>query len=140
MPAYLYYNPIDNDDTVRLYQQGLTDEEIARLYHTESRRIAKWRWRKGLPANIKPKPEDDGYAADIKKCRKCEYWRGANGNSSELYFCHHLLSTGKRRQQGEGKECLSYTDRLPKKVNKEMDYGAEDDFDQHAWEQDSGGY
>lgn len=140
MATCLYYTPIDNEDTMQLYRQGLTDAEVAHKLGVHINTIYNWRKRKGLPANTKEKPSDDDYPADIQKCKKCEYWRGANGSSSDLYFCHHLLSTGKRRQQGEGKECLSYTDRLPKKVNKEMDYGAEDDFDQHAWEQDSGGY
>lgn len=110
MPAYHHYKPIDNTDIMRLYKQGLTDEEIANRCLLDKQRIYKWRWNRGLPANAKTKtePKDDGYAADIKVCRKCEYWRGANGSSSDMYFCHHLLETGKRRQRGEGKECLSF--------------------------------
>ena len=140
MPAYLFYNPIDNEDTMRLYRQGLTDEEIAHRCRLDTQQISKWRWRRGLPANIKEEEDDDKYPADIKKCMKCAYWQGIHSFTAATKCCHHLLITGRCREKGEGKECLSYTARLPRNKNKEIEYGAEDDFDQHAWEQDSGGY
>lgn len=107
MPAYIYYSNIDNEDTMRLYRQGLTDIEIAEKLRGHYNSIRDWRKRHNLPPNTKSK-ESEEYLADIKKCRKCEYWRGANSNSSEMHFCHHLLDTGKCRQRGEGKDCLSF--------------------------------
>lgn len=43
-----------------------------------------------------------------KQCIGCMYWRGANGSSGlGTYFCHHMLDTGKRRIDIEGK-CHSW--------------------------------
>lgn len=43
-----------------------------------------------------------------KQCIGCMYFRGANGNSGlGTHFCHHMLDTGKRRIDQEGK-CLSW--------------------------------
>ena len=129
MPAYLFYNPIDNEDTMQLYRQGLTDEEIAHRCRLDKHQISNWRWRRGLPANIKEEADDDKYPADIKKCRKCEHWRGIHSFTAATKCCHHLLDTGKCRERGEGKKCLSYTARLPQNKKKEIEYGTEDDFD-----------
>lgn len=110
MPAYLYYTKIDTEETMRLYKEGLTDAEIAEKFRVQRTSVSEWRRRKGLPPNIKEKV-DDVYAADIKKCLKCEYWRGANSNWTELHFCHYMLETGECRKRGDGKKCLSYTRR-----------------------------
>lgn len=110
MPAYLYYNQIDNEDTMRLYMQGLTDAEIAKKCRVPYGTVNNWRNRKGLPPNKKAKV-DDGYPQDVKKCLACLYWQPPHGSSTSFRFCHHLLDTGKRRKRGDGKECLSYTKR-----------------------------
>ena len=112
MPAYIFYDPLDNEEVMRLYKQGLTDEEIAYKFRVEREKISSWRWRRGLSANKPKQQEDDGYAADINKCRKCEYWRGTHSYNSPYKCCHFLLETGRRRERGEGKVCLSYTKRF----------------------------
>lgn len=106
MPAYIYYSKVDYESVTRLYDQGLTDADIAKKLRVSPTVIHYWRKMRCLPPNIKKK-DDENYLADIKKCRKCEYWRGANSNATEMHFCHHLLDTGKRRQR-EGKDCLSF--------------------------------
>lgn len=48
-----------------------------------------------------------------KKCKKCEYWRPLNcvfRDNQNLYCCHCLLDTGKRRVQVDGK-CMSFKKR-----------------------------
>ena len=118
MPAYIFYEPLDSEEIMRLYKQGLTDEEIAYKFRVEKEKISKWRWRRGLTAN-KPKPVSDVCVADIKKCRKCEYWRGIHSFTAATKCCHHLLETGRCRERGDGNKCLSYTARLPQNKNKE---------------------
>ena len=46
----------------------------------------------------------------MERCRGCVYWRASAGgaNYESMYMCHHLLDTGKRRIDQDGK-CLSKT-------------------------------
>lgn len=45
------YSVRDEDERLRLYNQGLIDQEIANLLNYASITIAKWRVSRGLPAN-----------------------------------------------------------------------------------------
>lgn len=55
--------------------------------------------------------------ADVVRCRKCFYWRGANGTnmSSKMMFCHHLLVTNKRRVENADGVCESFAPRIRKR-------------------------
>lgn len=56
-----------------------------------------------------------------KQCEGCVFWQKAGttgGTENSLHMCHHLLETGKRRIEKDGK-CLSRkTERDIKKENK----------------------
>ena len=40
------------------------------------------------------------------QCKGCRFWGSADGTKSTVHLCHHLLWTGKRREQKDG-VCLS---------------------------------
>ena len=54
-----------------------------------------------------------------KRCEGCVYWRSAQGGGvgDVLHICHHLLDTGKRRIDKDGK-CLSKTTKRHEKLRK----------------------
>lgn len=56
-----------------------------------------------------------------KQCKGCVFWKKASatgGTENSLHACHHLLETGKRRIEKDGK-CLSRkTEREIEKENK----------------------
>lgn len=51
--------------------------------------------------------------ADVERCKKCRFWRGANGKNAALgmRFCNHLLDTNTRRVEDENGVCLSFKPR-----------------------------
>ena len=54
-----------------------------------------------------------------KRCKGCVYWKSAQGGGTEgtLHICHHLLETGKRRIDQDGK-CLSKTTAKQERLRK----------------------
>ena len=43
---------------------------------------------------------------NTEQCKDCVYWRSGDGNKTTPHFCHHLLTTRKRRKR-DGGVCLS---------------------------------
>lgn len=55
-----------------------------------------------------------------KECKGCVYWRSAQGGGvgDVLHVCHHLLDTGKRRVEKDGKCISRTTERMEKRQRK----------------------
>ena len=102
MPELGYKNSMDEVRALKLYKNGLVDEQIADALGVSHTTV--WRWRKsnGLQPN----------SQIGKNCIGCRYWRSGSGAYAgfESSFCHHLLDTNKRRVVEDG-ECKSYTSR-----------------------------
>ena len=105
------FSRLDPDVAIRLYDDGKTDKQIAAVFCVDERTVAHWRQKLKLPPNH-PRAQED-YLADVKRCKKCIYWRGANRTPNAFSYCNHLLDTGKRRVQVDG-VCLSQVKRRGK--------------------------
>lgn len=88
-----------------LYDQGLSDREIADECAVGYSTVGSWRVRNGLKANP-PKKMQSG----TKRCDSCLYWRSLSSGNECYCACHHLLDTGKRRVEEDG-VCKSYIQR-----------------------------
>ena len=56
-----------------------------------------------------------------KECIGCVFWKKAyatGGTEGSLHMCHHLLETGKRRVEKDGKCISRTTERMKKKQEK----------------------
>ena len=100
---------IDPDAAKRLYDDGLTDKQIAMTFCVTETAARYWRQANKLPPNH-PKKEQEDYLADVKQCKKCGFWRDGQGGNTGFCFCHHLLDTGKRRVY-KGSHCFSFEKR-----------------------------
>lgn len=100
---------------LELYQQGLSDPEIARRVGCTASNVYKWRKTNGLPPNV---PAHGGYGRPVRKreaplpepelppmkpeatlyteCPRCVYNGSLNHGTSDT-FCAYGLITGKAR-------------------------------------------
>lgn len=108
MLTYGTRHPLDKEKAKKLYEAGMSDKEIANELGMALSTIGVWRMREGLPSNGGVKATKKKEPA-TDRCERCVFWQNSTGNDS-LYFCHHLLITGKRRKDVNG-VCLSLLER-----------------------------
>jgi hypothetical protein len=104
---------IDPEFAKKLYDDGLTDQQIATVFCVTITAARDWRQANKLPPNHPKQKEKEDYLADTKQCEKCKYWGDVHHAKAGLHFCHHLLETGKRRVQVDG-VCMSQKKRRGK--------------------------